>query len=336
MNPKLDADGSAPRISVALCTYNGARFLGEQLSSIARQTRPPWELVVSDDGSTDGTVEIVEKFQREAPFPVHLHRHPANLGVTQNFAAALALCRGDLIALCDQDDFWLPDKLSACAEFLRTHPRCFALFTDAMVVDDDLQAFATGSSLREHVGLSAETLSFLLDPSTSLRMLTQGFFVTGATLVVRQELLGYALPIPKPLPSLMIHDTWLAVVAAALGRLGFLDRPTILYRQHAQQQVGVRSMGINRRTSSSPQTRFRTLAEDHEILYEDLAPRVAGQAIPGSLEYLQRRGNFFRQRVQLPKQRLRRLRPIYDALMRRDYHDFCERPMLSALRDIVY
>src|SRR4029077_8380451 len=101
-----------PRLSIAMCTYNGARFLPEQLESIAAQTRLPDELVVCDDGSADESAEIVRNFGKNAPFPVRLELNEKNLGATKNFEKAIGLCQGDLISLADQDDVWKPQKLS--------------------------------------------------------------------------------------------------------------------------------------------------------------------------------------------------------------------------------
>src|SRR5882762_9087557 len=99
------------KISIAMCTYNGARYLREQLDSIAAQTRPPSELIVCDDNSLDETREIVAGFAASAPFPVRLGVNEQNLGSIRNFERAIKLCEGDLIALSDQDDVWLPEKL---------------------------------------------------------------------------------------------------------------------------------------------------------------------------------------------------------------------------------
>src|SRR5271165_5482550 len=99
-------------ISVAMTTYNGERFLSEQLRSIAAQQRLPDELVVADDHSADRTWEIVTDFARTAPFPVRLHRNEPRLGWRGNFMSVLARCESDLIALCDQDDVWEPTKLA--------------------------------------------------------------------------------------------------------------------------------------------------------------------------------------------------------------------------------
>lgn len=102
-------------ISVAMCTYNGARFLPEQLRSILAQTRLPDEMVVCDDGSTDATMEVLEAFAATAPFPVRVERNEVNLQYTGNFLKAASLCHGTYVAFCDQDDVWHPDKLETVA-----------------------------------------------------------------------------------------------------------------------------------------------------------------------------------------------------------------------------
>src|SRR5579862_5382051 len=98
------------RVSIALCTFNGEQFLGEQLASLARQTRLPDELIVCDDGSQDGMLPLVERFARRVQFPVQLSINSRRLGVTANFARAISECTGDLICPCDQDDVWEPEK----------------------------------------------------------------------------------------------------------------------------------------------------------------------------------------------------------------------------------
>jgi glycosyltransferase involved in cell wall biosynthesis len=100
------------RISVAMATYNGARFIRQQLESFSRQTFLPSELIVCDDGSSDSTLSILSDFARSAPFPVVILKNPERLGHTANFLQAARMCEGDLIAFSDQDDEWLPQKLS--------------------------------------------------------------------------------------------------------------------------------------------------------------------------------------------------------------------------------
>src|SRR5688500_1720476 len=126
------------RSSIALASYNGERYIGGQLDSIARQTRVPGELVIFDDASTDATPRIVQDFARRAHFPVRLYQNPDRLGSTRNFENAIRACNGDVIFLCDQDDVWYPEKIACIEErFINKH-EVGAVFTDEDVVDENL------------------------------------------------------------------------------------------------------------------------------------------------------------------------------------------------------
>ncbi len=125
------------RISVALSTHNGARFLRPQLESIAAQRRLPDELVVRDDGSRDDTAAILTAFAEDAPFPVVLDLASSRLGSTSSFERVLERCTGDVIALCDQDDLWHPEKLEVIADAFARHPDVGLVFHDAALIDED-------------------------------------------------------------------------------------------------------------------------------------------------------------------------------------------------------
>ncbi|MGA8200434.1 MAG: glycosyltransferase, partial [Candidatus Sulfotelmatobacter sp.] len=126
-----------PTISVAMCTYNGERFLQAQLESIAAQDRPPDELVICDDRSSDACPEIIKEFARRAPFPVQLVVNPENLGSTRNFEKAISLCRSEIVALADQDDIWYRHKLERIEKAFLRSSTIVAAFSDADLIDND-------------------------------------------------------------------------------------------------------------------------------------------------------------------------------------------------------
>ena len=130
-----DTLNSSRTISVALCTYNGAPYLGEQLQSIAAQTRRPDEVVIFDDGSSDDTVARRAAVRRDGSFPVRVQVNPQNLGCRENFAACITACTGETIALSDQDDVWLPHKLERLTKALKEQPGAAFAFSDASLVD---------------------------------------------------------------------------------------------------------------------------------------------------------------------------------------------------------
>ena len=139
------------RISIAMCTYNGAQFLQKQLDTFASQTYPPYELIVCDDGSTDATLALIERFVRKVAFPVRIFKNERTLGSTRNFEKAIGVCDGDLIALSDQDDEWYPDKLARMHRLFEELPEALAAFSNADIIDDD-SAFA-GRKLWRSIGV---------------------------------------------------------------------------------------------------------------------------------------------------------------------------------------
>lgn len=165
-------------ISVALTTCNGQRFLLDQLESIANQTHLPDEVVIADDLSTDGTVSIIRRFSVGAPFPVKLRSNPARLGWARNFVQVAERCSGDLIAFCDQDDVWLPNKLERClAEFSASD--IYLVYHDALTVDAQLVPYG---HLRRLPLRSQEATALDLQPFRN---------PYGFSLIFRQRLLGF-------------------------------------------------------------------------------------------------------------------------------------------------
>jgi glycosyltransferase involved in cell wall biosynthesis len=127
------------RISIAMAAYNGAKYLQEQLDSFLSQTRQPDELIVCDDGSSDATRDILERFRQSAPFAVQIHRNETRLGFTKNFEKALLRCSGDLVFLSDQDDVWFTTKVDVVEKALLSHPEKLLVVHDGKLVDEKLE-----------------------------------------------------------------------------------------------------------------------------------------------------------------------------------------------------
>ena len=176
------------RISIAMCTYNGAQFLQKQLDTFASQTYPPYELIVCDDGSTDATLALTESFARKVPFPVRIFKNERNLGSTRNFEKAIGICDGDLVALSDQDDEWYPDKLARMHRLFEELPEALAAFSNADIIDDD-SAFA-GRKLWRSIGVDfspGERVPYVYTGIVS-SLLKLDYIATGATMVFRSKL----------------------------------------------------------------------------------------------------------------------------------------------------
>ncbi|MFB8828540.1 glycosyltransferase family 2 protein [Azotobacter sp. CWF10] len=203
-------------ISIAMATYNGSRYLQEQLDSFVRQTRQPDELVVCDDCSSDETVRILEQFQRQAPFPVRLYRNERNLGYVRNFEKALSLCRGDVLFLSDQDDVWFESRLEIVEQAFLAHPEKMVVLNDQEITTQNLEP--TG---RSKLG-NTRSLGF-----------SDTYFITGCCTALRRVWLEVALPIPEVVGHHHIpHDIWINKLADFLGLRLIIDRPLQFYRRH--------------------------------------------------------------------------------------------------------
>lgn len=312
------------KISVALCTYNGERFLGRQLASMQQQTRLPDELVVCDDCSTDSTIEILNDFAASAGFPVRIIRNDQNLGFVANFERAIRLCQGDLIALCDQDDIWYPTRLERSQQEFAAHPAAGLVFSDADVIDDRDQL--TGTQLWTNFGFNRERKQRLL--AGDYTVLPRNSFVTGATVMFRSRLRENCLPVG----SGWLHDEWIVGVAAAIADVRPIDSPLIRYRQHAAQQVG-----LGPRPSRLERSKRHWSELSLQIgRLEEICNRLSQQSLTirgeGLYACYQAHLRFARFRDALPSRRLARL-----PAMLRQYRAYaaCGSGVFSMASDIV-
>lgn len=321
-------------ISVALCTYNGSRYLPEQLASIAGQTRQPDEIVVCDDGSQDATLDLLRDFARQSPFPVHIHVNPQNLGSNDNFAQAISLCEGTIIVLSDQDDIWKPDKLACVESAFSKAPALAGLFTDADLID--AEGRQTGRRLWETIGFGRRKQARFRN-GKGMGLLLQGNVVTGATLSFRADWKDLLLPIPPG----WIHDHWIALLLASATRLDLTEQALIYYRCHPAQQLGVRESGRRRRSLAECWQRLAELDAGAYLAAAAKAELVAGRLLRYGLPETCRgvvkcraMAQHFRVRASLPRSFLRRLPRVLGQLVTGAYfrHSL---GMKSLLRDLI-
>lgn len=218
-----------------LCTYNGQRYLQQQLDSLLAQSRLPGKIVALDDGSTDRTWEILRAFVEQARgrgITVEAQRNPSNVGYVRNFEMALQRAGTSMIFVCDQDDVWHPDKLAVILERFAADPDLLMLHSDARLVDAHLGDL--GCSLFDALELGPDELQRVHD-GYGFDVLLRRCIVTGATMAFRSDLLAAAVPFGDG----WIHDEWLAIVASAIGKIDVVERPMIDYRQHDANQRGM-------------------------------------------------------------------------------------------------
>jgi hypothetical protein len=326
------------KISIAMCTYNGAEFLPAQLESIIAQSRPPDEIVICDDGSTDNTRHLLETFAAESSIPVALHFNDQNLGSVKNFERAISLCTGDIIALSDQDDVWRSDKLHLFETVLNNSPAAGIVFSDAAIVDEKLNPL--NRRMWDEVGFDAHKRK-LVKSGRALEVLVTGWTVTGATMAFRSRFVKLSLPIPDEIA--MIHDGWIALTIAAVADVVAVDEPLIQYRQHAQQQIGAparKEAAPEPRGMQAIESAFRrrnSSADLHKIL-ETLEARLLAQAnefdTRKALSFVSDYARHLNVRANLPQRRINRVPRILRELLSLRYHEYAN-GFKSAAKDLV-
>lgn len=179
-------------VSVALCVYNGSKYLQDQLRSFLEQSLLPNELVICDDCSTDNSVDIIKQFSMTAPFPVRLIVNSTNIGFTQNFSQAIRQCRGDIIFLSDQDDIWYPDKIKFCTRILSSRTDLVGMTHNAMLVDE--AGIPSGFSIRQQIksGYGRHDRT-----------------ITGCLSCFKRTIQPLLLPVPEKVNG---HDLWMTYI----------------------------------------------------------------------------------------------------------------------------
>jgi len=259
-----ERDEAKLTLSVAMCSYNGAKYLQEQLDSIIAQTRLPDELVVCDDSSSN---EI-------------------NLGPTKNFEKAVTLRNGDIIALSDQDDVWIPHKLGKLEKVLKEYPKTGYVFSNALVVDANLHPL--GYTMWDRVSFTArQRRRFEQDARYQVEVLLKHNVVTGATMAFRTELRDWILPIPDQ----WIHDAWIALLASAAGARGiFIKEALVKYRQHYNQVIGGRKISLGDQVQRALLTRGEAYSYEVRLVNRELEvpPITRDGKNPGASKFVKK------------------------------------------------
>jgi glycosyltransferase involved in cell wall biosynthesis len=330
------------KISVAMATYDGEMYLREQLQSIAEQFRLPDEVIICDDGSSDGTKQICRAFAASMPFVVRLQANQSNLGPIRNFQQAVELCNGDVIVLCDQDDCWYPEKLLRIEQTFSSSPNVGLLFSDAELIGE--RGHLLNRRLWQYTFKTRYQRQFRT--GKAFEVLVQHDIVTGATLAFRERFRDVVLPLPTDIP--LLHDGWIALILAAITDVAILREPLIKYRLHRQQHLGfepfkervpeVNSQDLSPLAMRSSyysgeikkllvvQQRLTAMARmiEDPTLLTSLQARIA---------YVETLITHFRAREGLPEGKWSRGQTVLKELLTLRYHRY-SRGLLSVLRDL--
>lgn len=295
-------------ISVAMCTFNGEQFVEQQLQSILDQTELPRQIVISDDGSSDATLSIIrrvwsnykESTSNKVEIELVIIENHTSLGVTKNFQQALLACTYPLIALSDQDDVWVPEKLRQLRSFFEDDPEVLFAFTNSRLVDEHGRTL--GSTSFQALGVTRKEKK-LIQQGHALQVFLRRNLATGATVMLKQETLEAAIPFPNG----WVHDEWLALISSCTGKVNMIEDCLIDYRQHSTNQIGMKKPTLRHhigrlifpRTARNLKLLQRAQAMSEHPFLRVNYPEVASE----KLQHEEARQSY-------PASRIRRLLPI--------------------------
>ena len=234
---------SEPFIDILMATYNGERFVGEQIDSIQRQTWKKWRLLVSDDCSVDGTLDVVRRYAAGDDRIRIISENVKHGGAKENFFALMGYSDAPYCMFCDQDDVWLPEKVEKTLNIVKrleaeSPDSPVLVFTDMKVVDGELNV----------VDGSFERFSAIDPARTAFPQVVAQSLGAGCTMMGNATVRDAALRIEK-VDDVIMHDWWVSLIAAAFGSIGYLDEPTSMYRQHGMNEIGALEYSPVRRAS---------------------------------------------------------------------------------------
>ena len=312
-----------------MCTYNGARFIREQLYSIIAQTRLPDELVICDDKSTDQTLDIIRAFDKKAPFAVCIHSNKEQLGTSANFEKAISLCTGDIIFLADQDDIWISEKISIIENIFLKHPDIGVVFSNAGIIDENSKPL--DYTLWQSIHFNSKLQSQIIK-GNAINVLLNKNVITGATMAFRSKYKQTIFPIPND----WIHDHWISLFVGIQSNISPINQPLIKYRIHSSQQIGL--------TRKSTLEVFKLRRKASELINQDMvryskALDHLATTFPESISriykpFFENKISHLKFRRDLSRNNLKGVLIITKKLLAGEYRRYSSRSSSSALYDI--
>ena len=215
------------KIDILMATYNGEKYLAEQLDSIINQTYHNWNLLIRDDSSTDRTLEIIQDYQKKDNRIKLLKDNKGNLGIVKNFEELLKNSESEFIMFSDQDDIWVENKLDMYLKMIeKIKNKGFMIHSDAILFDKNK------SNILKDTFISKKAIN------KGLENVFFNYFVQGATILISKEIKNFILPFPK---EVYLHDRYIHLISELFFERIFVNKALIYYRQHGDNQIGAKN-----------------------------------------------------------------------------------------------
>lgn len=314
-------------ITVVMATYNGERYIREQLDSIIKQTQKPQRIIVVDDCSNDKTVSIIHDVLKNSEVSYEVIEHKKNQGVAQSFMDGIALADTEYIFLADQDDYWFPVKIKNMMEVICEEDDFSMVVCNAYITDDKL--VETGKTMFEYIELPLEfdKDKCVLSSDEALELLLKRNYATGMCMLIRKSRLMDVFPFP----DVMVYDSWLAWKLALSGTVVFIQTPYVLYRQHSENVVGAKKsrvmVGQYYQHRKSNKEKF---VKKYNYLCETARKDKRG------VEQTERALEFYIWRYKLcENSKIYDLFKLLERVVRGDYKDYTPNALQEAMKDML-
>lgn len=240
------------KVNILLATYNGEKYIREQIDSILNQTYKEFRLLISDDGSTDGTREILNEYKSKDN-RIEVFMQEKNLGVVKNFEFLLGKVEAEFYMFSDQDDIWKESKIE---KSLNKIEEGFDLvYSDLEVVDENLNV--TYSSYWKLKGIYNKVKKY-----NNFDALYLNNFITGCTIISKKELINSFMPLPNT-SKFVLHDYWISLIISQEGKIAYIEEPLIKYRQHKNNKVGSKKKSDELKTIDEIRSLFIQVKKEH-------------------------------------------------------------------------
>lgn len=245
------------KVDILLATYNGEKYLVEQLESILSQTYSDFRLLISDDCSTDGTRKILEEYKNKDD-RIQLFFQGKNLGVIKNFEYLLKKVENDYYMLSDQDDIWKNNKIEKSIEKLK-NSESDLVYSDLEVVDENLNV--TYESYWKLKGIYKKIKKY-----NNFEALYLNNFITGCTILSKKEYIKDILPLPNT-SKFVLHDYWISLIISQKGKISYIEEPLIKYRQHKNNKIGSKKQSDSLRSIDEIRELFIKVKKEHFTVF---------------------------------------------------------------------
>lgn len=315
------------KISIVICTFNGEKFIENQISSILFQTRKADEILILDDNSCDNTFELINNYDLKKN-NITMIKNQNNLGYIKNFEKGIMLANHEIIVLCDQDDVWKENKLEKIEAYFQKNDNKSVVFSNGDLIDENGKIFK-GKSLWDSVGF---TYSDNYNEKKLLKLLMRKNIVTGATIAFRKEFRNIIIPINPD----FVHDIWISKLAALNFELGTIPECLIKYRIHENQNIGINKSSI--KNSIKKNTFFEIMAYEKNINKLQILKKqiLLGIEVNGwGLNLIDKKISFLHSRINYSNYLLIRIFQVFYNIINGNYSTFTYNKYNSILKDLL-